>query len=149
VPPLAVPPIRDTADFAALCHPACVACREPSAGGLGLRFTAAGDGTVEAAFECDPCYQGYPDRLHGGITAMLLDAAMTHCLFSRGILGVTVRLAIRYDSPVAIGKPAVLRAWVLRWDRRLYRLRAELIQEDTVRAEGKAAFLPAAASPAG
>jgi acyl-coenzyme A thioesterase PaaI-like protein len=142
VPPLTHPLLRDTADFASLCHAACVACRDPSAGGLGLSFTTGADGTVTTGFDCDPCYQGYPDRLHGGIVALLLDAAMTHCLFSRGVLGVTARMEIRYDAPVAIGRPAVLRARLVRGDRRLYRLRAEIVQEGTVRAAGTATFLP-------
>jgi acyl-coenzyme A thioesterase PaaI-like protein len=137
----AVPPLRDTGDFATLCHPACVACREPSAGGLGLRFTTGSDGTVATEFDCDPCYQGYPDRLHGGIVALLLDTAMTHCLFSRGVLGVTARLEIRYDSPVEIGTPASLRARVLRDDPRLYRLMAEIVQEGAVRVTASAAFV--------
>jgi acyl-coenzyme A thioesterase PaaI-like protein len=138
----AVPPLRDTADFATLCHPACVACRKSSAGGLGLRFVTRSHGTVVAEFDCDPCYQGYPDRVHGGIVALLLDTAMTHCLFSRGLLGVTARMEIRYESPVEIGTPATLCARLLRADRRLYRLMAEIVQDDTVRARAKGTFAP-------
>ena len=65
------------------CHPSCVVCGTRNAGGLGLRFREEADGSVVASFPCDSQYQGYPDRLHGGVVSMLLDAAMTHCLFAR------------------------------------------------------------------
>jgi acyl-coenzyme A thioesterase PaaI-like protein len=97
---------------------------------------------VTAEFDCDPCYQGYPQRLHGGIIALLLDTAMTHCLFSRGLQGVTARLEVRYYSPVEIGVRAFIRAYFLRNTRRLHRIRAEIIQQGTARASGEGTFLP-------
>ena len=63
-----------------------LACHES---GLGLRFEPQADGSVAAYFACAPNYQGYPGRLHGGVVSMLLDAAMTNCLFARGIQAVT------------------------------------------------------------
>jgi acyl-coenzyme A thioesterase PaaI-like protein len=45
-------------------------------GGLGLHFDAQPDGSVEGVFDCASAYQGYQDRLHGGVVATLADAAM-------------------------------------------------------------------------
>jgi acyl-coenzyme A thioesterase PaaI-like protein len=73
-------------------HPNCVGCSSASSVGLGLKFFVQDDGGVEATFACQEIYQGYPGLLHGGVTSMLLDAAMTNCLFSYGKAGVTARL---------------------------------------------------------
>ena len=137
----------ETLALAAACHPACLACRPASRGGLGLRFEVAPDGAVSARFECASHYQGYPDRLHGGVVATLLDAAMTHCLFSRGVRGVTARLNIRYRHPVDVGTDAVVRAWLVRDAAPLYVLRAEIHQEDRLRALAEAKFFAEPARP--
>jgi acyl-coenzyme A thioesterase PaaI-like protein len=127
--------------FARTCHPACIACRDKAEGGLELRFTSTADGSVEAGFACDWRYQGYPDRVHGGIVAMLLDAAMTHCLFARRLHGVTARLTVRYRDRVEIGVPGVVRAHLVRDAHGLCDLEAELIQSAEVKASAEARFM--------
>ena len=82
------------------CHPACFACSVQGGGGLGLQFKEEPDGSVVGSFACDGKYQGYPDRLHGGVVAMLADAAMTHCLFVHHIKAVTGTLKLRFPRPV-------------------------------------------------
>jgi len=126
--------------FSRGCHPVCIACRDRADGGLGLKFETRADGSVCAVFACDTRFQGYPDRLHGGVVAMLLDAAMTHCLFARAVHGVAARLAIRYHHPVDLGIPASVVARPLRTVRHLYVLEAELHQEGLVRATAEASF---------
>ncbi len=132
---------RQIAEFARQCHGACLACRDRQDGGLGLRFHSEADGSVVASFECDPKYQSYPDRLHGGIVALLLDSAMTHCLFARQIHGVTARLSIRYRHPMELEVPATIRARVLRQMKGLIELEAEIRQGDRVAARAEARFV--------
>lgn len=122
------------------CHPACIACRSRETGGLGLRFARRGDGSVGAIFVCDAVYQGYPDRLHGGVIATLLDAAMTHWLFSRGIQGVTAKLSIRYHEPILVNQAAQIRAWIVGERPPFHLLRAEICQAGTRRASAEGAF---------
>ena len=119
-------------------HPACFVCGQPSDGRLGLRFRSEADGSVSAEFACDALYQGYPDRLHGGIIAMLLDGGMTQWLFSRDIRGVTARLTVRFRKPVGLASPARIRAWLKRASPPAYLLAAELRQgkDVCVTAEG-------------
>lgn len=124
----------------ASCHPACVACKDIEAGGLGLRFVAEDAGFVVAEFACDAAYQGYPDRLHGGIVATLLDAAMTHCLFARGVRGFTARLQIRYHRPVLLHQRAEVRAWVCDGRAPIYFLESEVRQQRELCASAKASF---------
>lgn len=40
----------------------------------------------------------YIDLLHGGIASTLLDAAMTHCLLSKGIEALTAELNVRFHT---------------------------------------------------
>lgn len=127
-------------ELSAACHPDCIACRSASEGGLGLRFHDLPDGGVATRFACDSRYQGYPGRLHGGIIATLLDAAMTHCLFARRIRGYTARLEIRYEEPVATSAGCRVRAALERERPPLYYLRAELWQDDVCRARAEATF---------
>lgn len=124
----------------ATCHAGCIACRAPSEGGLGLRFHAEEDGSVVAAFACHAQYCGHPGRLHGGIIATLLDAAMTHSLFARHIRGYTARLNIRYRHPVEVEKEARVRAWINRCHQQLFELSAEVTQDGRVCAAADAKF---------
>ncbi len=124
-------------------------CRPESAGGLGLRFVADGRGGVVADFPCLPSYQGYPDRLHGGIISLLLDAAMTHCLFTGQIRGYTVRLALRYHRPVAIGTPATIYSTLTESRPPLYYLSGEVWQSAARCASAKATFIGESGTPPG
>lgn len=130
----------ETTDFAQECHGACLACRPRQDGGLGLRFRSEEDGSVVATFECDPKYQSYSDRLHGGITALLLDSAMTHCLFARQIHGVTARLSIRYRRPMELEVSATIRARVVRRLKQLIELEAFILQDGKIAAQATARF---------
>jgi len=47
---------------------------------------------------------------------MLLDAAMTHCLFARGVQGVTAKLDVKFRHPVRVGVQANVRARVVSWE---------------------------------
>lgn len=129
-----------TAPLGRSCHPACIACGATHQGGLGLTFAEEPDGAVVARFPCDSGYQGYPDRLHGGVIAMLLDAAMVHCLFARGVCGVTAKLEIRFRHPVEVGSEATVRARVMTESPSLYVLRGEVYQQGQLRAEAKGLF---------
>jgi acyl-coenzyme A thioesterase PaaI-like protein len=57
--------------------------------GLGLHFTVAPEGGVESTFAGSDVFEGYAGWLHGGLTAALLDGAMTNCLFAHGCQAVT------------------------------------------------------------
>ena len=128
-------------DLSERCHPACIACGTRHGEGLGLRFTEEADGTVVGFFACDGKYQGYPDRLHGGVIAMLADAAMTHCLFLRQISAVTAKLKLRLPRPVEVGVAATVRATMVRNSPPLFVLKAEISQAGTVRATAEALFI--------
>lgn len=132
---------ESTVRFSASCHPACIACRPRGLGGLGLSFESQADGSVVATFACEAGFQGYPDRVHGGVLATLVDAAMTHCLFARRIAGYTVKLEIRYRRGVRLGVPAQVRAWLGESRLVLHYLHAEVWQDGERCVTAQATFM--------
>jgi len=106
---------------------------------------------VVARLRADGRLQGYAGLLHGGVVAALLDAAMTHCLFHRGVTALTGELRVRYLQPVPCEADLTIRARVTRERPPLYRLRAELSRDDAVVAWAEASFLrrdaPGSAQP--
>jgi acyl-coenzyme A thioesterase PaaI-like protein len=122
-------------------HPDCISCSPTHSTGLHLGFSVREDGGVEAAFPCGEIYQGYPGLLHGGITSMLLDAAMANCLFSHGKAALTSRLIVRFLLPVVLGDRAEVRAWLKDCSPPLFVLEAELTQNGRVMAAGAAKFI--------
>jgi len=72
---------------------------------------------------------------------MLFDTAMANCLFARSIVAVTARLIVRFLLPVAVEKPATVRAWVRELEPPLYVLEAELQQDGRILARASAKFI--------
>jgi uncharacterized protein (TIGR00369 family) len=122
-------------------HATCVVCGSENARGLHVPFRVLPDGSVEAPFECAKRLEGYPEVLHGGIIAALLDGAMTNCLFAHGIAALTAELTVRYHHPVAIDREAIVRAWIRRSVRGVYQMGAELRQDGRLAATAQAKFL--------
>ena len=126
---------------AAQAHPNCALCSSSNANGLRLDFNVSDAGGVTATFDCDSQFEGYAGRLHGGIVASLLDSAMTNCLFANASSAVTLRLTVRYRHPVHTGKPATVRAHIERSSPPRHVLKAEVVQDDQVKATAEGKFL--------
>ena len=122
-------------------HSRCFCCGREHPSGLKLEFRENADGSVTARFPCDRVFEGYPETLHGGVVAALLDSAMTNCLFSAGVVALTAELAVRFVSPVKLDHTVEVTASVTRTRGRLYYLRAELTQGQTLTARAQATFM--------
>ena len=83
-------------------HRACFACGFGNKGGLNLHFEVDSNGMASAVWQPSPAFQSYPDRLHGGVIATMLDSAIVHALFAKGIAGVTAEMTIRYLKRVGL-----------------------------------------------
>lgn len=129
-------------------HSQCLLCGESNPLSLKLAFSLADDGSVTARFESQPGLQGYDGIQHGGVTASLLDAAMTHCLFHHGIKALTADLHIRYARAIACDASLNLWASIIASRPPLYRLRAEISQDGRLMAWGEAKFLDRASQQA-
>lgn len=123
-------------------HDRCLVCGENGFGSLKLSFVPREDGSVGGAFRAGSHLQGYDDLVHGGVIATLLDAAMTHCLFHRGITAVTADLHVRYVHPIVCGSRLDIGAHVVEASPPLFRLRAEIVFDGLVAAWAEAKFLP-------
>lgn len=119
-------------------HTQCMACGVDAE--LGLRFHASAQG-VTASLRLKAEWQGYSGALHGGMTATLLDAAMTHCLFHQGIEAMTADLQIRYLAPVPCPDSIELEAHLIGHRKLVYELVAELRSAGVVKAHAKAKFM--------
>lgn len=136
--------VCDTAVRRPASHAQCMACGADAE--LGLRFHASGQG-IKASLRLKPEWQGYSGALHGGMTATLLDAAMTHCLFHQGIEAMTADLQIRYLAPVSCPDSIELEAHLIGRRKQVYELIAELRSAGTVKARAKAKFLKKKPAP--
>jgi acyl-CoA thioesterase FadM len=74
---------------------------------------------------------------------------MTHCLFARGVQGVTAKLQIRFEAPVRIRTPAVVEAAPVQGANSLRKLRATITQAGRVCATAEATFVSMHRSPPG
>jgi acyl-coenzyme A thioesterase PaaI-like protein len=122
-------------------HPRCIVCGQANPLGLGQEFTLGPDGSVATIFRGGAIFEGYAGLLHGGLTAALLDGAMTQCLFARGIQALTAELRVRYRHPISTQSGAGVRGWLTESRGRLHLLGAELTQDGQVMATAVGKFM--------
>ena len=122
-------------------HKNCFICGNENPWSLGLKFQEMNDNWIYSEFQAHDKLQGYDGILHGGIISSLLDAAMTHCLFHRGIQAVTGELLVRFLHPTVCDSKLKVRARILFEKIPLYVVESELICEDEVMARAKAKFI--------
>jgi len=122
-------------------HPNCVVCGAEHLFGMRLEFALLADGSVRAAFHRGEAFEGYPGLLHGGIISSLLDGAMTNCLYAHGQRGVTGELKVRFQHPVMTNQGAIVRAWIDHSSPPLHVLKAEIVQEELIRANATGKFM--------
>lgn len=122
-------------------HTHCLFCGSSNPISLHLSFEASGDGGVKALYTAPPELQGYDGIVHGGILASLLDSAMTHCLFHRGVRALTADLHIRYLQSVPFGIPLEIRARVCSSRHAVHLLESEIASAGTVMVRAEAKFM--------
>lgn len=122
-------------------HAHCVVCSDGSTNphSLQLSFKQIAENEVAADYQVDKKHQGYTDLLHGGIASTLLDAAMTHCLLSKGIEALTAELNVRFHTPVLVGDSVQIIGRLISQRRGIYLLEATLsvAKQICVKATGK------------
>ncbi len=85
----------------------CFVCGLENPSGLHLRFYDNGKDEVAADFTVQPNHQGYPDVVHGGIVAAILDEAGGRTVMAGDPMRffMTAKIEIRYRRPVPVGRP--------------------------------------------
>lgn len=121
----------------------CFICGHASPRSLDLRFFLEGEAVV-ARLQTDASHAGYPDRVHGGILAALLDETMGWAPSVRfGRFCVAVELNVRYLKPAPVGALLVVRGKVAGEERRLWEATGEVRSEaGVVYARGRGKYFP-------
>ena len=128
-------------------HPHCVACGLHHPSGLRMQFHPTDDGGATATVDCSPALQGYTGLVHGGIVSLMLDAAMTNCLFQRGVSALTAQLTLRFREPLQVGRCAVVSARVVREFGNALVVKGSILQGNRLKARGEGIFMEKARTP--
>ena len=140
--PRAVTPYEETRS----AHAGCMVCGDgrPGAPTFALRFVADPAGGVLATFRTARRYQGYQGILHGGVISTLLDAAMVHCLFARGVTAVTAEMTVRFLREVPVDRDISVGATLVGERHGVFQVTASLWHGATRFAVAKGKFCRAA-----
>jgi uncharacterized protein (TIGR00369 family) len=120
----------------------CMVCGVDNEFSLDSRFYELENGELAVKFRTEEWHQSYPGRVHGGVTAALLDELIgrTICIEEPDIWGVTVELNVKYRKPVPTGADLVAVARITKNSRILYEGTGEILLPDgsvAVSANGK------------
>jgi acyl-coenzyme A thioesterase PaaI-like protein len=86
----------------------CFVCGLSNALGLKTAFYELDGGELLAIFEPADGHQSYPGRLHGGVSAAVLDETIGRAILAKSkgeVWGVTVEFSMRLSKPVPISGP--------------------------------------------
>ena len=82
----------------------------PSA--IGLSYVKDSEDSVIGTGIIDPMLAGPPERVHGGIQALIIDEVMGALNRMRGRQAFTAYLKVDYRGPAPLGVPITFRAWL-------------------------------------
>lgn len=79
---------------------------------IGLSFVKESDESVICKGTIDPMFAGPPERVHGGVQALIIDEVMGALNRMRGRQAYTAYLKVDYRGPAPLGVPVTFRTWV-------------------------------------
>lgn len=81
----------------------CLICGVDNKFGLHTEFYELDNGEIVGIFKSEDEHQSYPGRLHGGISAALLDETIGRAInITEDTFGVTIELNLKYRKPVPL-----------------------------------------------
>lgn len=92
---------------------------------VDTEFVRDSDTSVTATMRVDGMFQGPPNRVHGGMVALLFDELMGAVNRATGRRAFTVRLTVNLRAAAPIDEPLTMRAWLDHVDGRKITIRAE------------------------
>lgn len=123
----------------------CLVCGLKNPSGLQASFYELDSDQLVAIFSPAAHHQGYPDRLHGGVAATVLDETIGRAIRLRHgdqLWGVTIELRTRFRAPIPLDAPLRVVGRITHETRRHFEGTGELLLEDgTVAAEGHGRYL--------
>lgn len=118
----------------------CFVCGQYNPVGLHVHFQLRDDG-IHAEWTPTEDHQGWQGVVHGGVLAALLDEAMAYTLFTRGCMGMTARMELRYRSPAHAGETLSVVARCMSENRKIADIEGRVLAGDRTVAEASARFV--------
>lgn len=110
----------------------------PAATPMVIRFS---EDMVTTEVTFDPMTGGAPGRGHGGVLAAFFDDFAGAAPRLVDVMAVTARLTVRYRSPIPMGEPMMLRAWVDSVQGRKVNVKGDARRGDEVIADLEALYI--------
>ena len=125
----------------------CLVCGIENKLGLKASFYELDNNELVAIFKPVDEHQSYPERLHGGISATILDETLGRAITieEETIWGVTAELNTKYKKPVQLDQELKVVAKITRDTSRMFEGEAKIILENgdvAVTATGKYFKMP-------
>jgi acyl-CoA thioesterase FadM len=120
----------------------CFGCGRHNPIGFHLVFEREEDGGVVARYSPRREDQGFPEVMHGGLLALLLDEAMGWAMYADNIFAVTAKMEVRYRRAAGLDDPLTVRAHITRNRGRRLELEATIANDaGEVLVESSALFM--------
>lgn len=123
----------------------CMVCGLKNSFGLRAAFYELENDELMAVFTPRAEHQGYPNRLHGGIAASILDETIFRAImikYSHECWGVTVEFTSRYKKPIPLDTEIRVIGRITRDSSRMFEGSGEILLKDgTVAVEGRGKYL--------
>lgn len=107
----------------------CLVCGLKNDFGLKTSFYELENGELVAIFKPMEEHQSYPERLHGGIAAAILDETIGRAIMinNEDIWGVTVELNLKYKKPIPLNEELRVVGRITRDTSRLFEGTGEIL----------------------
>lgn len=114
----------------------CLVCGTDNKLGLHTHFYELENGELVGIFEGLEEHQSYPGRMHGGMSAAILDETIGRVISieEKETWGVTIELQIKYRKPVPLGKKLKVVARLTKNTHRSFEGEGEILLEDGTKA---------------
>jgi acyl-coenzyme A thioesterase PaaI-like protein/predicted N-acetyltransferase YhbS len=122
----------------------CLVCGTENVAGLKACFYELENGDLAGIFRPSPEHQGYPGRLHGGVSSAILDETIGRAInmLHPDVWGVTVELTLRYRRPVPLDGNVRAVGRITQDSSRLFRGTGEIVLADgSVAVEASGTYL--------
>jgi acyl-coenzyme A thioesterase PaaI-like protein len=121
----------------------CFVCRKMNDFGLHANFYETDTNELVALIKPSDQHQGYPDRMHGGLAAAILDETIARSICNgknEQLWGVTLELKTKFRKPIPLGQELKIVGRVTSEGNRTFEGTGEIMLangEIAVSAEGK------------
>lgn len=115
----------------------CFVCGVENKFGLNVDFYSVDEESIFAEIVVPDHFQGYPETVHGGILATLLDETLGRCFLAKNPnrMMYTAKLTVKYRHPVPTMKKLRIEGKILKDRGRIGEAQAKVFFEEKVLAE--------------